>query len=725
MRRTNNPAGMKKGFWMISALIGLIWACSVVLYFFQTERAQEETALLNIVNYVKVQCATYTHYNEASESKSLLRALESTMQVSTNIAAETGNGRELDDQMLKESTDQLWLSGIMVLDDDGNIVCEYNKDVDFIDEVKTQIEKEAVLDIASYDEKVYSQRISHKDGSYVDMAVCERTDGPGIVATYYYTPAEYANNYTLTIQSLLNGYQKSSDGTIIVADDGVVIASNDRSLIGQNSTDQEAIQKLKKNADSRHLMHLKANGVSCYGIMLKQRNHYIYAYVPDSVVFQTLPQNVIAGVFFYLVVLGIIWLAVRRARAGSLKREQEKELEYQKNLLEEAKKAEAANHAKTEFLQRMSHDIRTPLNGIRGMLDVGDYYGNDLEKQAECRGKIREASDILLEITNEVLDMSKLESGEIFLEDVPFQIEKILNETTDVIEKLAEERGIKVERKPIEVIHRNLYGSPVHIKRLLMNIMGNAVKYNKDYGTIRLSCRELPLDDEETARIELICQDTGIGMSKEFQQHIFEPFAQEQKGGTSKFGGTGLGMPIAKSLVEKMGGTITFESEQGKGTTFVIIIPFKIDRNPEARKEKAENCAGSIKGLNILLVEDNELNMEIAEFIIQSEGAVVTKAWNGQEAVEIYKKSRAGEFDLILMDIMMPIMDGYEATRTIRSMDRKDASTIPIIAMTANAFTEDKMKSKEAGMNEHISKPIDLKQLIKVITVVVSEKETR
>ena len=725
MRRTNNPAGMKKGFWIISALIGLIWACSVVLYFFQTERAQEETALLNIVNYVKVQCATYTHYNEASESKSLLRALESTMQVSTNIAAETGNGRELDDQMLKESTDQLWLSGIMVLDDDGNIVCEYNKDVDFIDEVKTQIEKEAVLDIASYDEKVYSQRIRHKDGSYVDMAVCERTDEPGIVATYYYTPAEYANNYTLTIQSLLNGYQKSSDGTIIVADDGVVIASNDRSLIGQNSTDQEAIQKLKKNADSRHLMHLKANGVSCYGIMLKQRNHYIYAYVPDSVVFQTLPQNVIAGVFFYLVVLGIIWLAVRRARAGSLKREQKKEMEYQKNLLEEAKKAEAANHAKTEFLQRMSHDIRTPLNGIRGMLDVGDYYGNDLEKQAECRGKIREASDILLEITNEVLDMSKLESGEIFLEDVPFQIEKILNETIDVLEKLAEERRIKVEQKPIEVIHRNLYGSPVHIKRLLMNIMGNAVKYNKDYGTIRLSCRELPLDDKETARIELICQDTGIGMSKEFQQHIFEPFAQEQKGGTSKFGGTGLGMPIAKSLVEKMGGTITFESEQGKGTTFVIIIPFKIDRNSEARKEKAENCAGSIKGLNILLVEDNELNMEIAEFIIQSEGAVVTKAWNGQEAVEIYKKSRAGEFDLILMDIMMPIMDGYEATRTIRSMDRKDASTIPIIAMTANAFTEDKMKSKEAGMNEHISKPINLKQLIKVITVVVSEKETR
>ena len=715
MKRTNKPAGVKKGFWIISALIGLIWICSAVLYFFQTERTQEETALLNIVNYVKVQCATYTHYNEASESKSLLRALESTMQVSTNIAAETGNGRKLDDQMLKESTDQLWLSGIMVLDDDGNIVCEYNKDVDFIEEVKTQIKKEAVLDIISYDEKVYSQRISHKDGSYIDMAVCERTDEPGIVATYYHTPAEYANNYTLTIQSLLDGYQKTSEGTIIVADDGVVIASNDRSLIGQNSTDQEAIQKLKKNADSRHLMHLNANGVSCYGIMLKQRDHYIYAYVPDSVVFQTFPQNVIACVFFYLVVLGVIWLAVRRARAGSLKREQEKELEYQKNLLKEAKKAEAANRAKTEFLQRMSHDIRTPINGICGLVNMAERYADDMEKQTEYRTKVKEASNLLLELVNEILDMSKLESGEIVLEEIPFNLSSISREVFVVIEQMAAEQNIRIMWERKEITHRNFIGSPGYVKRVMMNILSNAIKYNRENGQVYISCIEIPSEQSEMTTMEFVCRDTGIGMTEEFQKSVFEPFAQEHTGSRTKFAGPGLGMSIAKNLVEKMGGTITFESKEGAGTTFVIRVPFRIDADRDNKVKTGEKTEASIRGLHILLAEDNELNMEIAEFLLQTEGADVTKAWNGQEAVELFRNSEPGEYDVILMDIMMPVMNGYEATKMIRSMDREDAKTIPIIAMTANAFTEDRIRAKEAGMDEHVAKPVDVELLVKVI----------
>ena len=213
-----------------------------------------------------------------------------------------------------------------------------------------------------------------------------------------------------------------------------------------------------------------------------------------------------------------------------------------------------------------------------------------------------------------------------------------------------------------------------------------------------MSSREIPSDQDGVVMLEFICQDTGIGMSEEFQKHLFEPFAQEQKGGASKFGGTGLGMPITKSLVEKMGGTITFINED-------------IARD----EEKQEEVTASIRGLNILLVEDNELNMEIAEFVIQSEGASVVKAWNGQEAVEAFEKSASGEFDAILMDVMMPVMNGYEATKMIRSMDRSDAKKIPIIAMTANAFVEDRIKSKEAGMNEHVSKPIDMKLLVKII----------
>ena len=349
------------------------------------------------------------------------------------------------------------------------------------------------------------------------------------------------------------------------------------------------------------------------------------------------------------------------------------------------------------------------------MLDVGDYYRDDLSRQTECRGKIREASNILKELVNEVLDMSKLESGEIYLEEKPFNIYKVISEVVDVVGKMADEREIKVEYKTPEIIHKDLIGSPIHLKRLLMNILSNAVKYNKDYGKIYLSAREIPSEQDKIVTLEFKCQDTGIGMSEEFQKHLFEPFAQEQKGGASKFGGTGLGMPITKSLVEKMGGTITFISEQGVGTTFVITIPFKINEDVARDEEKQEEVTASIRGLNILLVEDNELNMEIAEFVIQSEGASVVKAWNGQEAVEAFEKSASGEFDVILMDVMMPVMNGYEATKTIRTMDRSDAKKIPIIAMTANAFVEDRIKSKEAGMNEHVSKPIDMKLLVKII----------
>ena len=715
MKKNKKSTPTEKKFWIISIAVGICLVVLAAFFFSNADKEKEEADLLDTVNYVKVQCSTYTHYNESSESKSLLRAIEGTRQVSKNIAAETENKKTLDNQLLKESAEQLWLTGIAILDIDGNIVCEYSANESLLPEIKECVEKEIVLDTAIYDEKVYARRIHHNDGSYIDMAACTRKDAPGVVVTYYYTSAEYATNYTLTIQSLLNGYQKDRDGTIIVADEGVIIASNNTGLIGQSTTDYEAIQKLKNHADSKHMMGLTINGVRYHGVMLKQRDHYIYAYVPDSIIFQTLPQNVIMCLFIYLIVVVLIRMIYRKSQENILKIEREKEQKYQKSLLEAAEKADAANRAKTEFLQRMSHDIRTPLNGICGMLDVGDYYRDNLSRQTECRGKIREASNILQELVNEVLDMSKLESGEIYLEKKPFNICQLVNEVIDVVEKMADEREIKVERKTSEIIHKDLIGSPIHLKRLLMNIMSNAVKYNKDYGKIYLSSKEISSEQDEIVTLEFKCQDTGIGMSEEFQKHLFEPFAQEQKGGASKFGGTGLGMPITKSLVEKMGGTITFTSEQGVGTTFVITIPFKINEDVAGDEEKQDEVTASIRGLNILLVEDNELNMEIAEFVIQSEGASVVKAWNGQEAVEAFEKSAPGEFDVILMDVMMPVMNGYEATKTIRTMDRSDAKKIPIIAMTANAFVEDRIKSKEAGMNEHVSKPINMKLLVKII----------
>ena len=298
----------------------------------------------------------------------------------------------------------------------------------------------------------------------------------------------------------------------------------------------------------------------------------------------------------------------------------------------------------------MSHDIRTLINGICGMINVADHYADNMEKQTECRAKIKEASHLLLELINEVLDMSKLESDEVVLEEIP---------------------------------------------------------------------------SKQTAMttLEFVCRDTGIGMAEAFQKRIFEPFAQEHAGSRTKFAGTGLGMPITKKLVEKMGGTISFESKEGTGTTFVIRIPFRIDTDRKDRTETEEKMETSIQGRHVLLTEDNELNMEIAEFVLQNEGTVVTKAWNGQEAVDIFRKSRPGEFDVILMDIMMPVMNGYEAAKMIRSLDREDAKVIPIIAMTANAFTEDRMRAKEAGMDEHIAKPVDGKLLVKVINELVKHNQ--
>ena len=647
---------------LLGGLLGICVAVVSLFYFFYAEKAEAEKRLVEIVNYVKVQCSTYTHYNESSESKSLLRAIESARQMSTNISMETENGGQISREFLKENLQTLWVDGIIVLDKKGKIDCEYSMDESMTNEITEYLQKEIIMDFAGYEERSYSERFARKDGSYIDIAACARKDVPGIVAIYYYTSPEFTRNYTLTIQELLNGYSVQKDGTIIVADDGIVVASNDERLLGQNTADNEVVQAMKKHTDSQHIYHLKNEGTRCYGIMLKQRDYYIYAYLPDTEVFHNLPLNVAGVIFIYLLIFSIFWFWAYRTNLTHRKQEQKKDEKYKAELLIAAKKAEAANEAKTEFLQRMSHDIRTPINGICGLVDMADHYADDMEKQTEYRTKIKEASNLLLELVNDVLDMSKLESGEIVLEEIPFNLRSISREVFVVIEQVAAEQNIRIMWEKKEIIHRNLIGSPGYVKRVMMNILSNAVKYNRENGHIYLSCMEIPSEQPGMTTMEFICRDAGIGMTEEFQKCVFEPFAQEHTGSRTKFPGTGLGMAIAKNLVEKMGGTITLESEYGVGTTFVIRVPFKIDLDADKREEQKDISEKSIKGLHILLAEDNELNMEIAEFLLQNEGADVTKAWNGQEAVELFRKSGPGGFDVILMDIMMPVMNGYEAT---------------------------------------------------------------
>ena len=705
----------EKRIHLLGGLIGICVAVVALFYFFHVEKAEAEERMVEIINYVKVQCSTYTHYNESSESKSLLRAIESARQMSTNIDMEIENGGQLRREFLKENLKTLWVDGILVLDTEGKTDCEYSTDESLTNEITAYLQKDIIMDFAGYEERSYSERFTREDGSRIDIAVCARKDEPGIVAIYYYTSLEFTRNYTLTIQGLLKGYSTQKDGTIIVADNGIVVASNDESLLGQNTADNEVVQAMKRHTDSQHIYHLKNEGIGCYGIMLKQRDYYIYAYLPDTEVFHNLPFGVISVIFFYFLMFSIFWFWTYRTNLAHRKQEQEKDEKYKAELLIAAKKAEAANEAKTEFLQRMSHDIRTPINGIRGLVNMADHYADDMERQTEYRTKVKEASNLLLELVNDVLDMSKLESGEIVLEEIPFNLSSISREVFVVIEQMAAEQNIRVAWEKKEITHRDFIGSPGYVKRVMMNILSNAVKYNKENGQIYVSCVEIPSEQPEMTTMEFVCRDTGIGMAEEFQKHIFEPFAQEHTGSRAKFAGTGLGMAISKKLVEEMGGTITFESKKGVGTTFVIRVPFKIDLDADKREESKDVSEKSIKGMHVLLAEDNELNMEIAEFLLQNEGAEVTKAWNGQEIVELFRKSESGEFDVILMDIMMPIINGYEAAKRIRSLDREDAKKIPIIAMTANAFTEDRIRAKEAGMDEHVAKPIDVELLIKVI----------
>lgn len=716
-----DKASIKKGirFWSVGILGGLLVMLGASLYFIDHEKKEAEARLYETAEYVKVQSSSVTHYNEASESQALLRLIESVRQVGTNLKAEKEMGRSTEEALLQQNIRGLWLSGILILGEEGETRESVTQTPSVEEALADILSRDVVKDCARYPEKTYSQRLRLPDGAYIDMAACGRLDKPGIIVVYNYTPAQYARTYTLMIQSLLAGYNPMTDGTILVANDGQVIASNDKALIGKETKDLPVVQALKENAGRRQLVNISEEQV--YGIMLRQSDYYIYVYLPDKKVFAALPQNLGITLALYLLTLFAFFMYRYRSHMLHQKEEKEREEAYRKSLQEEARRADAANIAKTEFLQRMSHDIRTPINGIIGMLAVAERYPDDLKKQDECREKISKASHLLLELINEVLDMGKLESGEVVLEESPFNLKELSNEVLTVIEKLAEERDIEVIRENFSVTHWDVVGSPGHVKRLMMNILGNAVKYNKDHGKIILSLREEE-GEEGRAVYTFTCEDTGIGMSREYQKRIFEPFTREDESVKTAYNGTGLGMPIAKKLTETMGGSISFTSEKGKGTTFTITLPFLIDKAAGRAEKTTEEAEASIRGVRILLVEDNELNMEISEFIIAEKGAVVTKAWNGKEAVETFANAPEGAFDVILMDVMMPVMDGCEATKEIRTLPRKDAKRVPIIAMTANAFTEDKIRTREAGMNEHLSKPLAPDLVVKTIAKFLEKK---
>ena len=701
-----------KRLWTLSIVGCVIVVLTVLFVSIKVETNNVKNRIHSTIEYIKDQYSMYNSFNDAVEAKSLVRMVEKVQQTARNFKADD---QALEKEHLKQYAGEQKLTGIIVLNDKDQQIAQYHMGSRFQKVMDYVMEKETLRDVKKYPQKSYMVRIDLKNGGYIDLASYGRIDAKGTIIGYQYIKAEYAKNSELTIKNVLAGYKQENDGTIVITNGNDIIASNDKKLINTKAQNNPVVNEIRKSVKSGQFAVIQ-NGIKRYFTSLdKGRNYYIYMYAEDRDLVKTLMSNIGIALILYGIFVTILMTIKAKSNQQYELIQKQREEEYKKELEKSAREAKKANIAKTEFLQRMSHDIRTPINGIRGMVEVGDYYKSDIEKQSECRKKIWEASGFLLELINEVLDMGKLESEEVILEERSFNFFGLFKEIRMVIEKQAKERGIQIIVHKYRVIHENLIGSPLHVKRVVMNILTNAIKYNKDNGKIIMEFQEVQ-EDQDTVRIQFKCKDTGIGMSESFQKKIYEPFAQEKVGARTVYGGTGLGMPITKSLVEKMGGTISFESEQDVGTTFDIEIPFQIDHNKQCEEHKKKEVKEtSIKGVNVLLAEDNELNMEIAEFVLESAGAKVIKAFNGKEALEIFKASEQGEIDVILMDVMMPVMDGLEATRYIRRSNKENARDIPIIAMTANAFTEDRRRVLEAGMNEHLAKPLESEVLIEMI----------
>ncbi|CUO21927.1 response regulator [Anaerostipes amylophilus] len=701
-----------KRLWTLSIVGCVIVVLTVLFVSIKVETNNVKNRIHSTIEYIRDQYSMYNSFNDAVEAKSLVRMVEKVQQTARNFKADD---QALEKEHLKQYAGEQKLTGIIVLNDKDQQIAQYHMGSRFQKVMDYVMEKETLRDVKKYPQKSYMARIDLKNGGYIDLASYGRIDAKGTIIGYQYIKAEYAKNSELTIKNVLAGYKQENDGTIVITNGNDIIASNDKKLINTKAQNNPVVNEIRKSVKSGQFAVIQ-NGIKRYFTSLdKGRNYYIYMYAEDKDLVKTLMSNIGIALILYGIFVTILMTIKAKSNQQYELIQKQREEEYKKELEKSAREAKKANIAKTEFLQRMSHDIRTPINGIRGMVEVGDYYKDNLVKQAECRKKIWEASGFLLELINEVLDMGKLESEEVILEERSFNFFGLFKEIRMVIEKQAKERGIQIVVHKYRVIHENLIGSPLHVKRVVMNILTNAIKYNKDNGKIIMEFQEVQ-EDQDTVRIQFKCKDTGIGMSESFQKKIYEPFAQEKAWARTVYGGTGLGMPITKSLVEKMGGTISFESEQDVGTTFDIEIPFQIDHNKQCEEHKKKEVKEtSIKGVNVLLAEDNELNMEIAEFVLESAGAKVIKAFNGKEALEIFKASEQGEIDVILMDVMMPVMDGLEAARYIRRSNKENARDIPIIAMTANAFTEDRRRVLEAGMNEHLAKPLESEVLIEMI----------
>lgn len=714
-----------RAVWRLPLIVLLGIALSVVagMMSYGYTTAQAEQRFADVVDYVATQSLSYEAFNNAYVTKNLIRVMEIAGEVARTIERDGS----ADNATLKQYADQFNVSALIVTDASGNLVSESSTDGVGYESLAAYLKEAPVLEVASHPLKSYTARITLADDSVADIGCVTRQGGEGIVIAVRHQSAKAVASNTLKLQSLLDGYETIDSGNIVIENDAKVVATNavEPATSGAfvlPATDATIVDGIKERCLAGRVSLVNANGEWYLGTFGKARQFYVYTYTSARRYFETVAVVVASVLVLYGGAIAATALARRHAERQRLTDLLLQERDYGDKLAKAAREASSANSAKTEFLRRMSHDLRTPINGIRGMVEVGDANADDLQKQTECRSKIWTASGLLLDLANEALDMSRLESGQVDLDLVPTNLVVLNREVCDILERQAEERLVTIICDQQTLDHPYARVSVTHLKRLLVNIAGNAVKYSRRGGYVRLACREVePVDGVPI--YEYTIADNGIGMSEQFQQHLYEPFSREEQRVEGASSGTGLGAPIAKQLVELMGGTMSFTSTLGQGTTFTIRLPFeqcKRSEIPQAVRVDAVDV-DAVRGLRVLLVEDNELNAEIAQFTLDRAGAIVTHVKDGESAVETFAVSAPHEYDVVLMDIMMPGIDGLEATRQIRALEREDAATTPIIAVSANAFAEDRRLSREAGMDAHLSKPVSSRELVEALAHIAAD----
>lgn len=711
--------------WRLPLIVLLGIALSVVagMMSYGYTTAQAEQRFADVVDYVATQSLSYEAFNNAYVTKNLIRVMEIAGEVARTIERDGS----ADNATLKQYADQFNVSALIVTDASGNLVSESSTDGVGYESLAAYLKEAPVLEVASHPLKSYTARITLADDSVADIGCVTRQGGEGIVIAVRHQSAKAVASNTLKLQSLLDGYETIDSGNIVIENDAKVVATNAVKPATSGAfvlpvTDATIVDSIKERCLAGRVSLVNANGEWYLGTFGKARQFYVYTYTSARRYFETVAVVVASVLVLYGGAIAATALARRHAERQRLTDLLLQERDYGDKLAKAAHEASSANSAKTEFLRRMSHDLRTPINGIRGMVEVGDANADDLQKQTECRSKIWTASGLLLDLANEALDMSRLESGQVDLDLVPTNLVVLNREVCDILERQAEERLVTIICDQQTLDHPYARVSVTHLKRLLVNIAGNAVKYSRRGGYVRLACREVePVDGVPI--YEYTIADNGIGMSEQFQQHLYEPFSREEQRVEGASSGTGLGAPIAKQLVELMGGSMSFTSTLGQGTTFTIRLPFeqcKRSEIPQAVRVDAVDV-DAVRGLRVLLVEDNELNAEIAQFTLDRAGAIVTHVKDGESAVETFAASAPHEYDVVLMDIMMPGIDGLEATRQIRALEREDAATTPIIAVSANAFAEDRRLSREAGMDAHLSKPVSSRELVEALAHIAAD----